>query len=172
LFCASASKEAAERAGISEHQRKQAVRVANVPREQFDAAVESETPPTVTALAEMGKDGKRAADETTFPVYFGSCHGGRVVTERTSTKTKEKADPAKANANRGDPLDLIASFAAQVRADGLDLASRIGPRWPTLVERLREVIDEIELEVERREKEAHQSGEMPPIPDFLRRSAP
>ncbi len=47
--------QAAENAGISEHQRKQAVRVANVPADKFEAAVESPKPPTVTALAEMGK---------------------------------------------------------------------------------------------------------------------
>jgi hypothetical protein len=48
-------REAAEAAGISEHQQLQAVRVANVPDAEFEAAVESENPTTVTALAEMGK---------------------------------------------------------------------------------------------------------------------
>lgn len=48
-------KEAAAAADISEHQRKQAVRVANVPQAEFDAAVESFSPATVTKLAEMGK---------------------------------------------------------------------------------------------------------------------
>jgi hypothetical protein len=48
-------KKAADAAGISDHQRVQAVRVANVPKETFDALVESDNPPTVTALAEMGK---------------------------------------------------------------------------------------------------------------------
>jgi hypothetical protein len=46
--------EAAEHAGMSLHQQRTAVRVANVPDEQFERALESETPPTVTALAEMG----------------------------------------------------------------------------------------------------------------------
>jgi hypothetical protein len=48
-------QEAAEKAGLSEHKQLQAVRVANVPRETFEALVESEDPPTVTKLAEMGK---------------------------------------------------------------------------------------------------------------------
>jgi hypothetical protein len=48
-------REAARQAGLSEHQQLQAVRVANVPQEKFNAAVESEKPPTVTAIAEMGK---------------------------------------------------------------------------------------------------------------------
>jgi hypothetical protein len=41
--------------GLSEHQRKTALRVANVPGEEFERAVESDQPPTVTALAERGK---------------------------------------------------------------------------------------------------------------------
>lgn len=47
--------EAATEAGMSERQRATAVRVANVPAEDFETAVEDETPPTVTKLAEMGK---------------------------------------------------------------------------------------------------------------------
>lgn len=47
--------EAAEQAGMSDHQRKQAGRVANVPEEQFNSVVESDSPSTVTKLAEMGK---------------------------------------------------------------------------------------------------------------------
>lgn len=54
-------REAAEAAGLSEHQEKTAVRVSNVPEEEFEAAVESEDPPTVTALAERGKQGRPAA---------------------------------------------------------------------------------------------------------------
>ena len=47
-------REAAATAGLSEHQQLQAVRVANIPEPQFEAAVESEHPPTITALAELG----------------------------------------------------------------------------------------------------------------------
>lgn len=47
--------DVAGRAGISIDQAKQAVRVANIPAEQFEAAIDSDNPPTVTALAEMGK---------------------------------------------------------------------------------------------------------------------
>lgn len=47
-------KAAAKKAGMSEHQTKQAIRVAGIPEEDFEAAVESETPPTVTELAERG----------------------------------------------------------------------------------------------------------------------
>ena len=47
--------DAARDAGMSDHQRVTAVRVANVPEPDFDAAVESEAPPTVTKLADMGR---------------------------------------------------------------------------------------------------------------------
>ena len=50
--------EAATQAGLSEHQRKTALRVAQVPTPEFEAAVESESPPTVTALAEKGTQKK------------------------------------------------------------------------------------------------------------------
>lgn len=46
--------DAAREAGMSPHQQTTAVRVANVPEDQFTEAVESDEPPTVTALADMG----------------------------------------------------------------------------------------------------------------------
>lgn len=47
-------KAAAADAGVSEFQAKQAIRVANVPAETFEKLVESDSPPTISALAEMG----------------------------------------------------------------------------------------------------------------------
>lgn len=47
-------KESALEAGLSEHQSKQALRVANVPESDFEEQLESDTPPTVTKLAEQG----------------------------------------------------------------------------------------------------------------------
>jgi len=48
-------RTAAGKAGMSERQQLQAVRIANVPDELFDSLVESEAPPTATELAELGK---------------------------------------------------------------------------------------------------------------------
>jgi hypothetical protein len=45
---------------MSDRQVKTAVRVANVPTETFNGAVESDTPPTVAKLAEMGTKGTKA----------------------------------------------------------------------------------------------------------------
>ena len=57
-------KDAAADAGLSEHQRKTALRIANLPEKEFDAAVESDSPPTVTALAE---EGRQTAPQTATP---------------------------------------------------------------------------------------------------------
>lgn len=48
-------KSAGAAAGLSEHQRKTAIRVATDPEADFERRVESENPPTITELAEQGK---------------------------------------------------------------------------------------------------------------------
>ncbi len=50
--------QAARGAGLSDHQRKTAMRVVSVPEPAFTAAVESPEPPTVTELARMGTSSK------------------------------------------------------------------------------------------------------------------
>lgn len=60
---ARSQKEAAKKAGISQRQRETAIGVAKVPDEDFSAAVESDDPPTVTALAEEGKKPRQAPPE-------------------------------------------------------------------------------------------------------------
>lgn len=45
----------ATNAGLSERQRKTALRIANVPKATFDAQVESPRPPSITQLAEQGR---------------------------------------------------------------------------------------------------------------------
>jgi hypothetical protein len=48
-------KQAATDAGLSKHKQVTAVRVANIPANDFETAIESDAPPTVTSLAEMGR---------------------------------------------------------------------------------------------------------------------
>jgi hypothetical protein len=48
-------RKAADEAGLSEDQAKTALRVANIADELFEAQVESDDPPTITALADQGK---------------------------------------------------------------------------------------------------------------------
>jgi hypothetical protein len=55
---------AASAAGLSPRQAKDALRVANVEQEDFDEAVDSDEPPTVTALAEAGKASRPPSTST------------------------------------------------------------------------------------------------------------
>lgn len=60
----------AREAGLSPKQAVTAVRVSNVPREAFEAAVESDDPPSVTRLAEMGRKPRDPAPAWTPPEGF------------------------------------------------------------------------------------------------------
>lgn len=50
--------EAAKDAGLSEYQRKTALRVVSIPEEKREALIESENPPTVTQLSDLGKQSR------------------------------------------------------------------------------------------------------------------
>lgn len=63
----SSRSAAGERAGMSKDQQVQAVRVANVPDEAFEAQVESEEPPTVTKLAEQGTKRRTKPSDVGLP---------------------------------------------------------------------------------------------------------
>jgi len=54
-------RSAADAAGMSERQELTAVRVANVPVDEFESALSRDDPPTVTALAERGTTKRPAA---------------------------------------------------------------------------------------------------------------
>ena len=58
----STRESVATEAGLSERQRKTALRTANVPDDEFEQAVESEKPPTVTKLADQGKKKRNIVD--------------------------------------------------------------------------------------------------------------
>src|SRR2546425_105466 len=46
--------QVATEAGLTKHKRDTVLRVATIPEEEFEEAVESDDPPTLTALAERG----------------------------------------------------------------------------------------------------------------------
>ena len=58
---------AARDAGLSDHQRKTALRIASVPEPDFTGAVESPQPPTVTELARMGTSSRPEAPTPQVP---------------------------------------------------------------------------------------------------------
>jgi len=51
-------------AGLSERQRKTALRLASIPKDQFEAAVESGSPPTLSAMANWGTLPRKMAETT------------------------------------------------------------------------------------------------------------
>jgi hypothetical protein len=50
--------QAAIEVGLSERQRKMALRIASIPKAEFKEAIESDTPATITALAD-GRERQR-----------------------------------------------------------------------------------------------------------------
>jgi hypothetical protein len=66
--------QAARDAGLSEHQQKIALRVANVPKDEFERQVESDNPPTNTAL---GEQSTKAAPGFRAKIEFSRWAAGR-----------------------------------------------------------------------------------------------
>lgn len=64
----------AEEAGMSLHKMRQCIRVAAIPEDQFEELVESDSPPTIEALANLGRRlGKpRKPPAVTCPTCGGS----------------------------------------------------------------------------------------------------
>lgn len=79
--------EVAREAGMSERQQVTAIRIANVPAAEFEKAVESPTPPTITTLAQQGVQKREAPDPQTWlkgrdPVAFNKAlHFAAMVEE-------------------------------------------------------------------------------------------
>jgi len=63
-------------AGLSERQRKTALRVAAVPAEEFEQQVESAAPPAVTQLAERAADRATASPRSTWATQSRGLRGG------------------------------------------------------------------------------------------------
>ena len=59
-------REAAHIAGMSGRQAKNAVRLANIPETDFNEQVDSPNPPTITALAEQGKQKRTQSNPDTW----------------------------------------------------------------------------------------------------------
>jgi hypothetical protein len=110
--------QVADDAGLSEHQRKTALRVATVPTEDFDYAVESQEPPTVTKLAALGTQDR--------PVCIGASDSSLM------------ANPAQAMA----AAELLRKFAESCEnIDAVQIAHAMPPGSVKLVRQQVSVID-------------------------------
>jgi len=101
------------------------------------------------------------------------CRDDCIAEKTANTAATEDDDAPELAPEQIDPDHLISQFTVEVRSGGLDIAKQIEATYrPRLIERLHEVIDEIELEAERWAKEAQRPEELPDISPFLQRSAP
>lgn len=111
-------------AGVSARQLKTALRVASVPEDSFERQVESETPPTITVLAEQGKtprqrEFERMRGTATTAQYHAA---GAVIGELESlSKTISKIDAIEAAQGvqppeRGRVLEMSARVTTWITA--------------------------------------------------------
>ncbi|MBS0366715.1 MAG: hypothetical protein JSR67_12920 [Proteobacteria bacterium] len=108
-------ESAATDAGLSERQRKTALRVANVPSEDFERQIESANPPTVTELAQRGTESRPAAPELAQVVPADS----RRVAEATTLLRELAAfcgtqNPLRIAASPAVDADLLRGYVATV----------------------------------------------------------
>ncbi len=100
--------QAAREAGLSDDQRKTALRVAGVPRDEFEALVESATPPTVTELAERGTQKRKPIIDL----------DGIDPTDHIASTRGQGADPAR----RGCPARITLADVCRIVLPLLPLA--------------------------------------------------
>jgi hypothetical protein len=110
---------AASAAGMSERQRKNALRVAAVPARDFEQQVESVTPPTITALAAQGKNHVAPARAKASPAP--TIGGPKVGVERVCGEVARFAAFCEKNRCVGEAVALM-SHPIRVR----ELRQRVG----------------------------------------------
>jgi hypothetical protein len=91
----------AEAAGISEHQRKQALRVANVPGDEFECAIERERPATVSELAKLGTSPRARDRDSAAPAEH--------------TQSRRMPDERKAGASISTPRTPASEASSETR---------------------------------------------------------
>lgn len=122
-------KDAAEQAGMSKDQMVQAIRVANIPREEFERQVESANPPTVTMLAEQGINRKPVEPQDWLkgrdPAAFNKAlHFVAAVEEYAAELRKADIDTIIANLDETQAKRLRTSIAAIDRVHDI-IATRV-----------------------------------------------
>lgn len=125
----SARAQAAQDAGLSRDQTKDALRVARIPARDFEAAVESESPPTITELADRGT--RKAAPVVDLngvdPAVFNrSLHASAGIRDLSGSLTRFKA------------ADIAAGVLPRQRPDLIDALERLIPWLGTLLAELEE----------------------------------
>ncbi len=66
-------RELAQTAGLSLHQYRQAMRLANIPKDDFERLVESDDPPTIEVLARTGRQTRNGVKPTAARTHSRTC---------------------------------------------------------------------------------------------------
>lgn len=105
-------EDAARDAGMSKHQQVQAVRIASIPEDDFEAQVESQKPPTLTQLASQGIQRREAPKPEQWlqgrdPKMFSrALHFTAMVTEYAADLAKSGAVETLPHLDEGQRLKL------------------------------------------------------------------
>jgi hypothetical protein len=107
-------QEAATDAGLSERQRITALRLASVPAPEFETLTESDSPPTVTQLAELGRQPRLQPQPAAHPDTVKAARARKMFwTIREFCQENGPAELAGAFASQD--ADLLRDFAAELR---------------------------------------------------------
>jgi hypothetical protein len=109
-------ERAADDGGLSEHQRKTAQRVASIPTPEFEAAIESAQPPSITELATRGTVPRPPAPEAV------SAPAAAAVAQRAQSLLRELAvfcatsDPAAIAVSPTIDADMLRGYVETIDA--------------------------------------------------------
>jgi hypothetical protein len=125
---------AAKAAGLSGDQQKTALRVANVPEDQFEQQVESDKPPSVTQLANQGRQPAPKVEPQRGPEPNGDAtpHADQAkpappsVPQQSPAEQPREADPAKVEPSP-EPFDT--SKAAPIFVDHVTAPANNYKAW-------------------------------------------
>lgn len=123
-------KDVGERAGMSDRQIKTAIRIANIPKREFEKAVESPNPPTITTLAEQGVQKRAPLDPATWlkgrtPEAFNKAlHFTALVEEYAKDLGKSDLETILVNLDQ-DQISRIRASLESVEAIHRDISQRI-----------------------------------------------
>jgi hypothetical protein len=136
--------DAARAAGLSRGQMVTALRVAAIPTDEFERLVESDAPPTVTALAERGKAPRLLADRSEVALLPAG-----VIAQRT-LRNPQRAPLAQRMTNAFDQLENAVECLAQfVDEPGVGEFSE-APGWLDIIAIMRERLAEVQADLQRR----------------------
>lgn len=123
--------QAAREAGLSKDQYVAVMRVGNIPDEEFEAAIESDDPPTVTALAERGRRERAERAAAIYAAITGGTFKQEPLIDLGGRSPEDFAEATKLMGlvtrfvTDSQPLDIPAAMRGLTVEERHDLLTRI-----------------------------------------------